>query len=300
MKNEDVEIAGVRLTHPDKILYPDQGLTKRELAEYLEVVAKPMLVFAAGHPLSLVRCPQGIGGKCFYQKHSTGTLPDGFKSILIREKDGDEAGYLYVDTVAGIVAAAQIGALELHLWGAPADDLEHPDRLVFDLDPAEDVGFAEVKAAASDLRAVLDAAGLRSFAMLTGGKGIHVIAPLDGRNGWADVKAFAEGLARGFAEREPGRFIATASKARRRGRIFIDWLRNERGATAIAPYSPRARKGAPVTTPVSWRELSRLRSASAFSTVAIVKRLKRQENDPWPGYRTRQHIGKETLKTLAA
>lgn len=300
MKNEDAEIAGVRLTHPDKILYPDQGLTKRELAEYLEVVAKPMLVFTAGHPLSLVRCPQGIGGKCFYQKHSTGTLPDGFKSILIREKDGDEAGYLYVDTVAGIVAAAQIGALELHLWGARADDLEHPDRLVFDLDPADDVGFAEVKAAAGDLRAVLDAAGLRSFAMLTGGKGIHVIAPLDGRNDWADVKTFAEGLARGFAEREPGRFIATASKARRRGRIFIDWLRNERGATAIAPYSPRARKGAPVATPVSWRELSRLRSASAFSTVAIVKRLKRQENDPWPGYRTRQHIGKETLKTLAA
>ena len=300
MKNEGAEVAGVSLTHPDKILYPDQGLSKRELAEYLEVVAKRMLTFASGHPLSLVRCPQGIGGKCFFQKHSTGTMPDGFKSVAIREKDGDEAGYLYVDTVAGIVSAAQIGALELHLWGSPADDLEHPDRLVLDLDPAEDVSFAEVKTAAGDLRALLDAAGLKSFPMLTGGKGIHVIAPLDGRNDWGDVKAFAEGLARGIAERNPDRFIASASKAKRKGRIFIDWLRNERGATAIAPYSPRARKGAPVATPVSWSELSRVKSASAFDTVAIVKRLKRLKNDPWPGYRTRQHIGEETLKTIAA
>jgi bifunctional non-homologous end joining protein LigD len=300
MKNEDAEIGGVRLTHPDKILYPDQGLTKRELAEYLDIVAKRMLPFASNHPLSLVRCPQGIGGKCFYQKHSTGTMPDAFKPVNIREKDGDEAPYLYVDTVAGIVSAAQIGVLELHLWGAPVDDLEHPDRLVFDLDPAEDVGFAEVKTAAGDLRAILDAAGLRSFPMLTGGKGIHVIAPLDGRNDWEEVKTFAAGLAKSLAERDPDRFIATASKAKRKGRIFIDWLRNERGATAIAPYSPRARKGAPVATPVSWSELGRIKSASAFDTVAIVKRLKRLKNDPWPQYRTRQHIGKETLKTLAA
>lgn len=300
MKNEDAEIGGVRLTHPDKILYPDQGLTKRELADYLEVVAKRMLPFASNHPLSLVRCPQGIGGKCFYQKHSTGTMPDAFKPVTIREKDSDEAPYLYVDTVAGIVSAAQIGVLELHLWGAPVDDLEHPDRLVFDLDPAEDVGFAEVKTAAGDVRAILDAAGLKSFPMLTGGKGIHVIAPLDGRNDWEEVKTFASGLAKSLAEREPDRFIATASKAKRKGRIFIDWLRNERGATAIAPYSPRARKGAPVATPVSWAELGRIKQASAFDTVAIVKRLKRLKNDPWPGYRTRQHIGKETLKTLAA
>ena len=300
MSKVDDEVAGVTLTHPDKILYPEVGITKRELAEYLNAVAKHMLPFAARHPMSLVRCPQGIADKCFYQKHSTAGMPDGFKSVTIREKDGDKADYLYVDTAAGIVGAAQIGALELHVWGAPADDLEHPDRLVFDLDPADDVSFADVKTAAGDLRAVLDAAGLNSFAMITGGKGIHVIAPLDGRNDWGDVKTFASGLAQSFAAGDPDRFIATASKAKRKGRIFIDWLRNERGATAIAPYSPRARKGAPVATPVSWAELARVKTAAAFDTVAVVKRLKRLKADPWPGYRKRQHIGEETIKAVAS
>jgi len=300
MNKENAEIGGVVLTSPDKILYPELGLTKRELAEYLQVVARYMLPFATRHPLSLVRCPDGISDKCFYQKHLTARMPDGFKTVTIREKDGGKADYLYVDSVAGVIGAAQIGALELHVWGAPADDLEHPDRLVFDLDPADDVPFADVKAAAGDLRAVLDAAGLKSFAMITGGKGIHVIAPLDGKNDWDEVKTFAAGLARSFAERDPERFIASASKAKRKGRIFIDWLRNERGATAIAPYSPRARKGAPVATPVGWSELSRLKTADAFDTVAIVKRLKKAKSDPWPGYRTRQHIGEATIKAIAS
>ena len=297
-KSEE-EVAGVRLTHPEKVLYPDQGLTKRELAEYLASVARHMLPFAKQHPLSLVRCPDGIGDKCFFQKHLTASMPKSFKTVSIREKDGGKADYLYVDDDAGIVAAAQIGALELHVWGAPNDDLEHPDRLVFDLDPDESVAFAEVKTAAGDLRSVLQAGGLQSFAMVTGGKGIHVIAPLSGRNDWDEVKSFASGLARSFADRDPDRFIATASKAKRKGRIFIDWLRNERGATAILPYSPRARKGAPVAVPVGWSELARLKSAAAFDTVAVVKRLKGDKRDPWPGYRKRQHIGKETIAAVA-
>lgn len=300
MSQEEAEVAGVRLTHPDRVLFPDQGLTKRELAEYLASVAKLILPFASRHPLSLVRCPDGIDGKCFFQKHLTASMPKSFKTVTIREKDGDKAGYLYVEDVAGIVAAAQIGALELHVWGAPNDDLEHPDRLVFDLDPDESVSFAEVKAAAGDLRAALDAGGLESFAMVTGGKGIHVIAPLSGRNDWEEVKTFASGLARSFADRDPDRFIATASKAKRKGRIFIDWLRNERGATAILPYSPRARKGAPVAVPVGWNELSRLKSASAFDTVAVLKRLKSAKRDPWPDYRKRQHLGKATIEAVAS
>jgi bifunctional non-homologous end joining protein LigD len=300
MSKEEDEVAGVRLTHPDRVLYPDQGLTKRELAEYLAGVAKHMLPFASKHPLSLVRCPDGIDGKCFFQKHLTASMPKSFKTVTIREKDGDKAGYLYVADVAGIVAAAQIGALELHVWGAPNDDLEHPDRLVFDLDPDDSVSFAEVKAAAGDLRSALAAAGLESFAMVTGGKGIHVIAPLSGRNDWEELKTFAAGLAKSFAERDPDRFIATASKAKRKGRIFIDWLRNERGATAILPYSPRARKGAPVAVPVGWNELSRLKSASAFDTVAVLKRLKSARRDPWPGDRKRQHLGKATIEAVAS
>jgi bifunctional non-homologous end joining protein LigD len=300
MSKDEDEVAGVRLTNPDRILYPDQGLTKRELAEYLAGVAKHMLPFASKHPLSLVRCPDGIDGKCFFQKHLTASMPKSFKTVTIREKDGDKAGYLYVADVAGIVAAAQIGALELHVWGAPNDDLEHPDRLVFDLDPDDSVSFAEVKAAAGDLRSALAAAGLESFAMVTGGKGIHVIAPLSGRNDWEELKTFAAGLAKSFAERDPDRFIATASKAKRKGRIFIDWLRNERGATAILPYSPRARKGAPVAVPVGWNELSRLKSASAFDTVAVLKPLKSARRDPWPGYRKRQHLGKATIEAVAS
>jgi bifunctional non-homologous end joining protein LigD len=300
MSRDEDEIAGVRLTHPDKVLYPDQGLTKRELALYLEGVAKHMLPFAARHPLSLVRCPDGINDKCFFQKHLSASMPKSFKTVSIREKNGGKADYLYVEDVAGIVAAAQIGALELHVWGAPNDDLEHPDRLVFDLDPDERVSFAEVKAAAGDLRSVLEAAGLQSFPMITGGKGIHVIAPLDGRNDWEEVKSFAAGLAHSFAERDPDRFIATASKAKRKGRIFIDWLRNERGATAILPYSPRARKGAAVAVPVSWSELSRLKSAAAFDTVAVLKRLKGAKRDPWPDYRKKQHLGKATIKAVAS
>jgi len=300
MSKDEDEVAGVRLTHPDKILYPDQGLTKRELADYLAAVAKHMLPFGAKHPLSLVRCPDGVNHACFFQKHLTASMPKGFKSVTIREKNGGKADYLTVDDAAGIVGAAQIGALELHVWGAPNDDLEHPDRLIFDLDPDESVTFAEVKAAAGDLRSVLDAAGLQSFPMITGGKGIHVIVPLSGRNDWDEVKSFASGLARTFVDRDPDRFIATASKAKRKGRIFIDWLRNERGATAILPYSPRARKGAPVAVPVSWSELSRLKSAAAFDTVAVLKRLKSAKRDPWQGYRKRQHLGKATIEAVTA
>jgi bifunctional non-homologous end joining protein LigD len=298
MSRDENEVAGVRLTHPDKVLYPDQGLTKRELAQYLEGVAKHMLTFAARHPLSLVRCPDGINDKCFFQKHLSASMPKSFKTVGIREKNGGKADYLYVEDVAGVVGAAQIGALELHVWGAPNGDLEHPDRLVFDLDPDESVSFAEVKAAAGDLRSVLEAAGLQSFPMVTGGKGIHVIAALDGRNDWDEVKSFAAGLARSFAARDPDRFIATASKAKRKGRIFIDWLRNERGATAILPYSPRARKGAPVAVPVSWSELSRLKSAAAFDTLLVLKRLKDARRDPWPGYRKKQHLGKATIEAV--
>lgn len=300
MTGEKAVIAGVTLTHPDKVLYPEVGLTKRELAEYLAAVAEPLLTYAADHPLSLVRCPDGIGDKCFYQKHLTARMPRGFKTVIIREKDGGKAEYLYIDDAAGLIGAAQIGALELHVWGAPRDDLEHPDRLVFDLDPDEGIPFAEIRTAAGDLHDVLAAADLKTYAMITGGKGIHVIAPLSGRNGWDEVKTFAQAIAQGFAEREPDRFVATASKAKRRGRIFIDWLRNERGATAVVPYSPRARNGAPVAAPVSWKELARLDGANAFDTVSMVKRLKRLKNEPWAGYDHEQFIGKATIKAVAA
>ena len=288
-------VAGVDLTNPDRVLYPDGGPNKRELALYLEAVARRILPFVKRHPLSLVRCPDGIAKQCFFQKHLTASMPEGFHEVMITENDGDRAPYLYIEDVAGLVGAAQISALELHVWGATIDDLEHPDRLVFDLDPAEDVAFADVRTAARDIRDILAAAKLPSFPLLTGGKGVHVIAPLSRKNDWPEVKGFAEAIARGLERQEPDRFIASARKAKRKGRIFVDWLRNERGATAIAPYSPRARKGAAVAMPVSWEELGKVKAANAYDTKTALRRIAGLKVDPWKGYAKGARIAKQTL-----
>jgi bifunctional non-homologous end joining protein LigD len=206
-----------------------------------------------------------------------------------------------IDSAAGLVAAAQIGALEIHIWGAHAATIEHPDRMVFDLDPDGGVTFADVCAAARDVRKLLQAAGLESFALVTGGKGIHVVVPLDASQGWDEVKAFARGVARKLAESEPGRFTATMSKAKRKGRIFIDWLRNERGATAIAPYSPRANAIASVAVPVAWSQLGRISSSNAFTIPAVERRLQANGADPWKRYfAIRQRIASDALRFFAS
>jgi bifunctional non-homologous end joining protein LigD len=288
-------VAGVKLTHPDRVLYPDGGPTKLELARYFEAASKRILPFVARHPLSLVRCPDGIAKQCFFQKHPNPGMPDGFHEMTITENDGDRAAYLYIEDVSGLVGAAQISALELHVWGATIDDLEHPDRLIFDLDPAPDIAFADVRAAARDIRDILAAANLQSYPLITGGKGIHVIVPLSGKNDWAEVKSFAEAIARSLERDQPDRFVASASKAKRKGRIFVDWLRNERGATAIAPYSPRARAGAPVAMPVSWTELGKVKSANAYDTKTARRRIAGLKADPWKGYAKEARISKQTL-----
>jgi bifunctional non-homologous end joining protein LigD len=298
-EKDAIEMAGVRLTSPDKVLFPEQGVTKRDLARYLLDTADRILPHLARRPLSLVRCPDGRGGGCFYQKHGMRGFPDSLRTIEIREKDGDRDDYLYIEDEAGLIGAAQTGALELHIWGAHIDKLEAPDRLVLDLDPADDVAFAEVKSAALELRDILAAARLQSFALLTGGKGVHVVAPLDRRQDWETLKNFAAGLARTLAAAEPDRFTAKAGKSGRKGRIFIDWLRNERGATAVAPYSPRARAGAPVATPVGWDELARIDSAAAYNVQTIEKRLRGLSKEPWHGYfDLRQSIRKQALALL--
>jgi bifunctional non-homologous end joining protein LigD len=293
--------AGIRLTSPDKVLFAEAGITKAELAHYLLSVADRMLPHVSGRPLSLVRCPEGTANECFFQKHTAKGMPRALKSIPIKESDGKIAKYLMIDDPAGLAAAAQIGALELHIWGAHADAIEHPDRMVFDLDPDGGVTFAGVREAARDVRRLLEAAGLQSFALVTGGKGIHVVVPLDASQDWDEVKTFAKGVATKLAATEPQRFTATMSKAKRTGRIFIDWLRNERGSTAIAPYSPRARANASVATPVSWRELDRVEHADAFTIPLVLRRLKQQKSDPWSGYfKLRQRIGAEAMRFFAA
>jgi bifunctional non-homologous end joining protein LigD len=287
---------GVRLTNPDRVLFPDQGITKRQLAEYYAANADLILPFLGQRPLSLVRCPSGRGGKCFFQKHRVASTPDDIKTVMIEEKDGERAAYLLIDSERGLIAAAQIGALELHVWGARADCIAYPERLVFDLDPDESLDFAAVRAAAAEMRDVLAAAGLTSFALLTGGKGVHVIVPLVRRRGWDDVKAFARGLARKLAAAAPDRYLAAASKARRKGRIFVDWMRNERGATAIAPYSTRARPGAPLAMPVTWQDLARTESAASFTLDDADVLARHRGRHPWADYhRVRQTITRAHL-----
>jgi len=277
---EEIEIGGVRLTSPDKVLYPEQGITKRALAEYFLSVAEYMLPHVARRPITLVRCPTGRQRKCFYQRHAGSGVPAELGQVPIAGFE-ESGAYLYIRDAKGLVALVQMGVLELHPWGARIDRPERADRVVFDLDPGEGLGFAEVVAAAHDLRAVLEAMGLQSFPKTTGGKGLHLVLPIERRHEWPEVKAFAKRVAEAMAAREPARFLTKISIAARRGKIFIDYLRNDPTSTAVAPYSTRSRAGAPVATPLDWAELAASLDPAAFNLETIPARLARLGHDPW-------------------
>lgn len=274
----------VTITHPDRVIFPEAKITKRQLADYYRQVGAIMLPWLARRPISLVRCPQGRAKQCFFQKHDSGGLGEAVHHIPIVEKDGQPDDYLYVEDIAGILACVQMGTIEFHGWGARVDAIERPDRMIFDLDPDEGLDFEDVKKAATDIRTRLADIGLVSFPMLSGGKGIHVVVPLTPAAEWPAIKDFAEHFARAFAEMEPDRFTATMSKAKRKGRIFIDWLRNQRGSTAILPYSARARPGAPVATPISWKELGGIEKAGAFTVKDVKTLLKRATSRDLAGW----------------
>ncbi len=247
--------SSIKITHPDRLIFPDSTVTKGDLAVYYEAMAPVALQWIANRPISLVRCPQGRGKHCFFQKHDAGSFGEHVKHVKIREKDGSIEPYLYVDDADGLLQCVQMGTIEFHGWGASVGDVETPDRMVFDLDPDEGLGFADVKKAAVDLKRHLSEIGLASFAMLSGGKGVHVVVPLTPQAEWPAVKDFADRFCQALAQAEPDRFTATMSKAKRKGKIFLDWLRNQRGSTAVMPYSARARAKAPVAVPVTWAEL---------------------------------------------
>lgn len=253
-----------RITNPDRIIFPGDGITKGQLAAYYRHVGAIMLPWIADRPISLVRCPQGRAKQCFFQKHDAGSFGDAVHKVPIQEKDGGTEDYLWIDGIDGLIAAVQMGSIEFHGWGSRASEVERPDRLVFDLDPDEGLGFDEVKKAAIDIRGHLADLGLVSFALLSGGKGVHVVVPLTPDAEWPAVKDFASRFSQALAQAEPERFVATMSKAKRKGRIFIDWLRNQRGATAVLPYVVRARPGAPVAAPVTWEELRDIDTAARF------------------------------------
>ena len=288
------EAAGVRLTSPDRVIYPGQGVTKGDLVAYYAAVAERMLPYIENRPLSLLRCPQGRAKYCFFQKHDTGGFPDAMKSLLITEKDGSKEDYFYIDSLAGLIAGTQMNVLEWHLWGARTRAVEKPERIIFDIDPDEDLGFEHVRTAATDIRDALEALGLESYALVSGGKGIHVIAPVRPAAEWPAVKAFCKGFAQQLADAYPDRFTANMSKARRKGKLFIDYLRNERGSTAIAPWSSRSREGAPAAVPVTWPELETVTAANQFTLAQAAARAR--QPDPWKGYfATNQAITKTML-----
>ena len=256
---------GVKITNPDRIIYPEDGITKGDLADYYAQIEALMMVDTARRPVTLIRCPQGRGKHCFFQKHDTGSMGADVKHVPIKEKDGGTEDYLFLDDVRGLLACVQMGTIEFHGWGSRVAKLEYPDRLVFDLDPDVGLDFAAVRDAARRIRDLLADMGLVSFPLLTGGKGIHVVVPLDAKAKWDKVKSFAERFSRAVAEAEPEHFTANIRKAQRKGRIFLDWLRNQRGATAVLPYSARARDGAPVAAPVTWDELDDFAGGNAFT-----------------------------------
>jgi bifunctional non-homologous end joining protein LigD len=291
-------LQGVRLTHPDRVVYPDVGITKREVAEYFAAVAPWMLAHVAGRPLSLVRCPEGMSGTCFYQKQPPQGLPPCVKEIKIQIKDAFTVN-VYIEDVEGLLALVQFGVLEIHAWQSRADDVERPDRLVFDLDPGPNVEWSQVIDTAFLVRDFLKHLGLTSFVKTTGGKGLHIVAPIARGRSWDEVKEFCHGVATLITGSDPNRFAATMSKAARPGKIYIDYLRNERGSTAVAPYSSRARDGAPVSMPLSWTELHRVKSGAAFTVANALAHIKKRKRDPWEGYgRLKQRITDAARKSI--
>jgi bifunctional non-homologous end joining protein LigD len=290
-------VGGVQLSNPDRVLYPDQGITKRHLAEYYVRIADWILPHVVDRPLTLVRCPEGYTGECFFQKHLTGSLPDAVRGVMVPVK-GKREEYVAVDDIAGVVALVQMGVLEIHPWPAREDQLEKPDRIVFDLDPGEGVQWKAVVEGAKEVRDRLERVGLASYLRTSGGKGLHVVVPLGRRNSWDELKQFAKSVADTMTREAPDHYLATMSKAKRRGKVFVDYLRNQRGATAIASFSTRARAGAPVAVPLSWNELSTRIKPDMYNIGNLPKRLDKLSADPWEGFfSARQSI---TQKMMAA
>lgn len=297
--SERVTVGGVAISNPGKVLYRTGSLTKLDLARYYEQVAEWMLPHVADRPLTLVRCPHGRERDCFYQKHPDSRgFPDTLHTTDIVERGGPSE-YFYVTSVGGLVSLAQLGALEIHAWNSRVSDPERPDRIVFDLDPGHGVAWVDTVYAARLVRDALGALGLGSFVKTTGGKGLHVIAPLVPEHGYDVVRSFARALVEQIVAHDPGAFTGKMAKSERPGRVFIDYLRNAHGATAVCAYSTRARDGAPVSMPLAWEELTDDLDPLGFDTASVPKRLRSSASAPWKGYENAaSRLGGEVLAAL--
>ena len=271
-------VEGVRLSSPDKVLWHEQGVTKSELADYYVAIADVMLPHVARRPVTMVRCPAGAEKKCFYQRHAaSGVLPE-LKEVTV---PGFDEPYLYIEDVAGLIAMVQMGTLEIHPWGVTVERPDRPDRIIFDLDPDEGLGFADVIRATLEVRERLSALRLESFVKTTGGKGLHIVVPIEPVAEWRAAKAFAKAFSEAMAADSPERYLTRVSKAERSGRIFIDYLRNDPTSTAVGPYSTRSRPGAPVATPIEWDEVAAGLDPRAFTVATVPARVRGLRREPW-------------------
>jgi len=275
--DESTEYAGIKISHPNKLLFPEEGITKGMLAEYYMDMAGLILPEITGRPLSLIRCPDGITKQCFFQRHLDTHIPDAVKLADV----GKEQKYLIIEDIKGLISLVQMDVIEIHPWGAKAKNSDHPDRIIFDLDPAPDVKWKMVVKTAIEMKKQFDKLGFTSFVKTTGGKGLHIVIPLAAKHEWQQVKDFTQAIARNMEEEDPENYISKMSKAARKGKIFIDYLRNDKTATAVTAYSMRARKDAPVAMPVSWEELKKLPTSSYYNIKNAQKRLKKIPGRIW-------------------
>jgi bifunctional non-homologous end joining protein LigD len=267
----------VKFTHPDRVYWADVGLTKQDLADYYRMVWDTMAPHVVGRPLALLRCPDGTEGQCFFQKHaSAGLAEDDLRSVI----DSKGRQVIAIDDLDGLLALVQAGVLELHVRGSTIDRLDLCERIVFDLDPGEGVGWVDIVAAAREVRERLEAIDLQSFVKLSGGKGLHVVVPVAPVD-WETTKTFVQVFAQAMAADEPKRYLAKMTKSLRSGRIFVDYLRNSLEQTSVAAYSTRARAGAPVSAPVTWQELPRTTGGHQYTALNLGKRLRALKRDPW-------------------
>lgn len=295
-----VIVSGVTLSHPDRVLFPEQGITKLALAQYYESVSEWILPHLEDRPLTLVRCPEGYKKECFYQKHAGDHIPETVGRVEVPENGGSSC-YMVADHLPALIGVVQMGVLELHTWGAKRDQLERPDRMILDLDPDPEVDWPLVIEGAHLLRTLLEELDLISFVKTTGGKGLHVVVPLQRAHTWDEVKTFSKAVADHLVRAIPDRFLANMSKHKRKGKIFVDYLRNGRGATAVAAYSTRARAGAPVSVPLAWDELSAELRSDQFTVDNVGERLERLRQDPWKTYfTTKQRITKNMVRRLSS
>lgn len=271
----------IRLTHPTKVLDRQSGVTKQRLAEYYWAVSACMLPHIQDRPLSLVRCPEGSEKPCFYQKHVNHLLPAGVTAVAVPEKrTGVPEQYITLRTPEALAGLAQMGVLEVHPWGSCNNNLEHPDRLILDLDPDENLPWSTVVEAALGLRERLHSIGLESFVKTTGGKGLHLVAPIEPALDWNKLKELSRAFVVEMEREQPNLYLTKMTKVARKGKIYLDFLRNDRGATAVAPYSPRARAGLPVSMPLQWSEL-RSGERPLFTVATLQDWRDRLQHDPW-------------------